>query len=101
MSVPINVDLPVDTAFNLTLRTALGDFPVTVPVQAVVPVNVEPQVPVRMSVPVSATVPLALDVPVRLALGQTAFGKSMEGMQAYLEQLAVELEASLLPWRVR
>ena len=96
--VPINADLPIDTEFTLSLRTGFGDFPVTLPVKATVPVRMEQQVPVRMSVPVSASVPVALDVPVHLALAQTAFGRSLEGIQAYLEQAADGLQGSLLPW---
>jgi hypothetical protein len=98
LSVPINASLPINTEFNLTLHTAFGDVPLTVPVQATVPVNMETLVPVRMSVPVSATVPVVLDVPVNLSLGQTAFGTSLEGMQTYLERVAAELQGSLLPW---
>jgi hypothetical protein len=94
LSVPISATLPIDTQFSFTLHTLIGDFPVNVPLQAMVPVHVQTQVPVNLSVPVSTTVPVAFDVPVHIDLASTSLGQAMAPWQAYLEELAAELQAN-------
>jgi hypothetical protein len=91
--VPINTTFPINTDFKLTLRTPLGDYPITVPVQSSVPVNMETSVPVRLSVPISATVPVALNVPIRINLAQTTLGASLEQLETYLSSLTSDLQA--------
>jgi hypothetical protein len=94
VSVPISVTLPIDTQFSFTLHTLVGDFPVNLPLQAMVPVHVQPEVPVNLTVPVSTTVPVSLDVPIHIDVGSTALGQSLGPMQSYLEQLTAELQAN-------
>jgi hypothetical protein len=91
--VPINTTFPINTDFKVTLRTPLGDYPVTVPVQSSVPVNMETSVPVRLSVPISTSVPVSLNVPIHISLAQTTLGTSLEQLETYLSSLAADLQA--------
>jgi CxxC motif-containing protein len=91
--VPVNTTLPIDTEFKMTLRTVLGDYPVTVPVQSSVPVNFRTSVPIGLSIPVSASVPFSFSLPVRINLSQTALGTSLEQMESNLNSLAAGLQA--------
>ncbi len=90
--VPINTTLPVDTEFKLTLRTPLGDYPVSVPVQSAVPVNMTTSVPISLSVPISSSIPVALDLPVRISLADTPIAASLQELEDYLTGLAADLE---------
>jgi hypothetical protein len=92
VNVPISTTLPIDTEFSFTLKTLVGDFPVNIPVHAVVPVNLVSQVPVHLAVPISTTVPVVFDVPIKIDLAQTSLAKTLESTQTYLEKLAAELK---------
>jgi len=92
--VPISTTLPIDTEFNFSLHTLLGDFPVNLPVHAEVPVNLTSQVPLDVVVPISATVPVSLDVPIKIDVSQTPLGQSLGPTQTYLEKLAADLKVN-------
>jgi hypothetical protein len=94
LSAPVSVTLPINTQLNFTLHTLVGDLPVNVPFQAVVPVHFQQEVPVNLTVPVSATVPVALDVPVHIDIAATSLGQALSPTQAYLDNLAAELQAN-------
>ncbi len=90
VSVPISTTFPINTEATIPLRTPIGTFPITIPIQAVVPVNLRPEVPLRLSVPISATVPVVLDVPIHVAIADTDLGDSLARTQRSLESLAAQ-----------
>jgi hypothetical protein len=94
VNVPISTTLPIDTEFGFSLHTLVGDFPVNIPVHAVVPVNLVSQVPVHLAVPISTTVPVLFDVPLKVDVSQTEFGQALGPTQVYLEKLAADLKAN-------
>ena len=94
VNVPISTTLPIDTQFSFSLHTLVGDFPVNIPVQALVPVNLVSQVPVHLAVPISTTVPVVIDAPIHIDLGQSVFGTSLGPTQTYLERMAAELKGN-------
>jgi hypothetical protein len=102
VNVPINTTLPIDTEFSFSLHTLVGDFPVNIPVHALVPVNLVTQVPVHLEVPIRTTVPVVFDVPIKLDMGQTPLGEVLGPTQVYLEKLAVDLKANpFVDWMPR
>jgi hypothetical protein len=94
VNVPISTTLPIDTEFSFSLHTLVGDFPVNIPVHAVVPVNLVSQVPVHLAVPISTTVPVVFDVPIKIDVAQTEFAQALGPTQIYLEKLAAELKVN-------
>jgi hypothetical protein len=92
VNVPISTTLPIDTQFGFSLHTLVGDFPVNIPVHAVVPVNLVSQVPVHLAVPISTTVPVVFDVPIKIDVAQTSLGQALGPAQVYLEKLAADLK---------
>jgi hypothetical protein len=94
VNVPISTTLPIDTEFGFSLHTLVGDFPVNIPVHAVVPVNLVSQVPVDLSVPISTTVPVVFEVPIKVDVARTALGDALGPTQLYLEKLAADLKAN-------
>jgi hypothetical protein len=96
VSVPISTTLPIDTEFGFSLHTLVGDFPVNIPVHAVVPVNLVSQVPVHLVVPISTSVPVVFDLPIKIDVAQTSFGQTLGPTQLYLEKLAADLSVNPL-----
>ncbi len=94
VSVPISLTLPINTQATIPLKTPIGTFPITIPIQAAVPVNLRPEVPIRLSVPISTTIPVALDVPIHVAIADTDLGEALARTQRSLESLAAQWGAS-------
>ena len=97
IQVPISLTVPINTQVTVPLRTPIGVFPITVPVNTSIPISLTTVVPLDVAIPISMSVPVNLDVPIHIELADTPMGEALSGVELYLLQVSADLGDGSLP----